>query len=227
MFTAAKPAAPHSIALCGGSGSGKTRTALHIARAIAKDAAIAGIDVGERQSLAGYSDIVPHDIVAVPYSSARGHYSFTLFHDALNAAIAAQYGCIVIDSLSEMWLSTLAYKEGLDRAGGNAFAHWGEAGRLWDDIIRAIQQSPVRVIATLRAEMEYVQETDERSGRKKVQSLGLQPVARTGKRGIEYEFDIWCQMSNQILSVVQPRHCLALDGLVLERPTVEDCIVFR
>jgi hypothetical protein len=214
LFSKAVPAPPHSIALCGGSGSGKTRTALHIARAISSSVCV--IDCGERASSSGYSVYVPHDNAVIPPP-----LSLKMFHLALEQA--ASYDVVVIDSLSEIWLSILRYKEDLDAGGGNGFTNWGKAGRLWDGVISAIHTHPSRIVACVRAKNTYVLETNER-GRQAPRSIGLQPVMRDGT---EYGFDIWCTMTDKTLSVTQPRHCTELEDLVLYSPSVADCEVFR
>jgi hypothetical protein len=159
---------------------------------------------------------VQHDAAVLP-----SPLSLKQFHIALEQAAA--YDVVVVDSLSEVWLSILRYKEGLDTAGGNSFSNWGKAGKLWDSVLAALQSHPSRIITTIRAKHSYVLETNER-GRQAPRSVGLQPILRDGT---EYSFDIWCTMAEKTLSVVQPRHCVALEGLVIDTPTPKDCEVFR
>jgi hypothetical protein len=221
MFEQAKPVPPRTIGLLGESGAGKTHTALRLASAMSAGGHIALIDVGERGSSGGYSPDIPH-VMAEVQTSQHG-YSIDSFLRAMSIA-QKEYEVIVIDSLSNLWLSVLNYKEALDNSGkGNGYTNWGKAGKLWDKVLQSFKLSDISVVVCIRTKMAYVLELNK-EGKQEPKKVGLQPIARDG---VEYEFDVLCQIHNQSLTVLQPRGHANLRGLVLPEPTVEQLGVFR
>lgn len=100
------------------------------------------------------------------------------------AAVDAGYDVVIIDSASHFWEGILAFKDKLDRRGGNSFTNWNEAGRHFKDILNAVLQSPVHVICCMRSKMDYVIEQDGK-GKATPKKVGLAPIMRDS---IEFEF---------------------------------------
>src|SRR3954471_574659 len=85
------------LGLCGPAGSGKTMSALLVARGLAGEAGrIAVIDT-ERGSASLYADVTAFDVVELE-SFAPDHYV-----EAIRTAEDLRYDVIVIDSLSHAW----------------------------------------------------------------------------------------------------------------------------
>jgi AAA domain len=209
----AAPRAAHSIAISGISGSGKTHTALRLAKALGSKILV--IDVGERESSGGYAQEIPHNVAVV----GIGKYGYSFGDIEQSLEIAKEYDILVVDSLSGVWGNVLRYKETLDSIPGtNQFANWRKPGEQWDKLLLTLKTLPIPIIATIRSKTKY--EVGEKG---KPQRMGYQPIVRDGT---EYEFDVWCSMYGQCLTVEQPRHHAALRGLVLTQPTVEDLAVF-
>ena len=178
---ATKEAAKARIALSGPSGAGKTYTALMLAHALADKVAV--IDT-ERGSASKYVGLNGWQFDTLQPQS----YAPLSLVEALGAAAGAEYGCVVVDSLSHYWEGTDGMLEQVDRRGrnGNNFAGWKEARPDERRMVDALIGFPGHVIVTMRAKTEYVIEENER-GKKVPRKVGLKPVQRDG---IEYEFDL-------------------------------------
>ena len=167
------------VGVTGPAGSGKTTSAIRLARGLAgPDGKIAVIDT-ENGSASLYSDRYDFDVLEI--SPPFDHQKFM---DGINAAVGAGYDVVIIDSASHFWEGILAYKDALDRRGGNSFTNWNEAGRHFKEILSAVLQSPVHVICCLRSKMDYILEADSR-GKMSPKKVGLAPIMRDG---IEFEF---------------------------------------
>jgi hypothetical protein len=85
------------IGLAGGTGSGKTFSALRLAAGICGDKPFAFIDTESRRAL-HYADAFRFD-----HAELRPPFRPSAYADAIAAADAAGYGAIVIDSMSHEW----------------------------------------------------------------------------------------------------------------------------
>ena len=167
------------VAVTGPAGSGKTTSAIRMARGLAgPDGKVAVIDT-ENGSASLYSDRYAFDVCEV--SPPFDHQKFI---GSINEAVAAGYDVVIIDSASHFWEGILAYKDALDRRGGNSFTNWNEAGRHFKEILNAVLQSPIHVICCMRSKIDYVIEQDGK-GKATPKKIGLAPVMRDG---IEFEF---------------------------------------
>lgn len=164
------------LAITGSSGSGKTFGALRLASGMSSK--IAYIDT-ENSSASLYSDRFSFDVldIAPPYNHEK-------FVDAIKAAVGGGYEVVVIDSASHFWEGILAYKDALDKRGGNSYTNWNEAGNKFKGILDAVLQSPIHIICCMRSKMDYVLETNEK-GKQVPRKIGLAPIMRDN---IEYEF---------------------------------------
>lgn len=165
------------LAITGASGSGKTYSALRLASGISDKIAL--IDT-ENGSASLYADRFNFDTldIAPPFND------FKKFIDAIKMAEKAGYDVVIIDSASHFWEGILDFKSKLDARGGNSYTNWNEAGNKFKDILAAVLQSPMHVIACMRSKIDYVLEANER-GKQTPRKVGLAPIMRDG---IEYEF---------------------------------------
>lgn len=166
-------------ALTGIAGSGKTTSALRLARGlVGPNGKIALIDT-ENGSASLYSDRYDFDVCEItpPFDHQK-------FVEAIRSAVEAGYQVVIIDSASHFWEGILEFKDKLDRRGGNSFMNWNEAGRQFKGILNAVLQSPVHVICCLRSKIDYVIEQDQK-GKATPRKIGLAPIMRDG---VEYEF---------------------------------------
>lgn len=217
LFTAAtKTKAKLRLALAGPAGSGKTYTALQIAVAIAQaeGGKPAVIDT-ENGSASKYADLFGFDSATL--SAATG-FSPEAYLELLHGAEKAGYPVIVMDSLSHEWAGPDGILQAVDQAAarvsGNKFVAWGQVTPRHDKLVRAIVESPVHIIATLRAKMEYVQEKNER-GRTEIRAVGMKPIQRDE---LEYEFDVYGLLDQDNTLVIRKSRCPYLSGAVISKP---------
>ncbi len=201
------------VALVGPSGSGKTWTALTIAQELG--ARVAVIDT-ERGSASKYADHFAFDVAELD------SYEPDRFRQTIYEAGAAGYDVIVIDSLSHAWSGTGGALEQVDKAAArskskNSFAAWREVTPQHNAMVEAIMGSPAHVIVTMRSKTAYEIQEDTR-GRKAPVKIGLAPVQRDG---VEYEFDIVCDIDHEHQLVVTKSRCHALADAVIRKPGPE------
>jgi len=171
------------LALAGPSGSGKTLGSLKIAQGLAPSGRIAMIDT-ERGSGELYADVVAYDIatLAPPYTPDR-------YIALIQAAEAAHYDVLIIDSLSHAWTGLGGVLDMHERAAaaarGNSWAAWREVTPAHNALVEAMLGADLHVIATMRTKTAY--EVIDSDGKKKPLKIGLAPVQR---EGMEYEFTV-------------------------------------
>ena len=199
------------MALAGPSGSGKTWTALTFAQALGQRIAVVDTEHG---SASKYADMFTFDVVE-PAS-----YSPQVFVEAINEAVAGGYDVIVLDSLSHAWMGTGGLLEIVDNIAkrsnsGNSYTAWKDATPLQNKLVDTIIAAPIHVIATMRSKQGYVLETNDR-GKQVPKKVGMEPVQRDG---VEYEFDVFCEMDVDNNLIVTKTRCPALTGKVFAKPT--------
>jgi hypothetical protein len=200
------------LGLIGPAGSGKTMTALRIARGLAgPKGRIAVIDT-ERGSASLYAGERELDFDVNELDS----YEAQKFLDGIRDAVAGGYDVLVIDSLSHAWAGKggiLEFVDSRKSQGGGGIDAWGKATPLQNAIRDGILSAPLHVICTMRSKVEYVVEK-EPSGRTTVRKVGLQPVQR---EGMEYEFDVVGDVtSDHALVVTKTRAAFLKDATIRE-----------
>jgi len=200
----------------GPAGAGKSYTALRFAHQLANGGKVAAIDT-ERGSLSKYAGDAPDGVPFEFDVLELAQFSPEKYTEAIVAAGKAGYAVLVIDSLSHAWEGTGGALEIKERQGGNQYTAWRAVTPIHNRMVDAILQSPCHVIATMRSRMEFVQETDA-SGRVSVKKLGLAPIQRPG---MEYEFDLVCDMDYAHILTVSKSRCSAVADLKMEKPGAE------
>lgn len=213
---ATKQAAKLRLALTGTSGSGKTYTALTIAQGIAQGKPIALVDT-ENGSASKYADKFDFDVAEMhaPFSPDK-------YIKAISEASSAGYSVIILDSLSHAWMGTGGVLDIVDEAAkrsksGNSYMAWKEGTPIQNKLIEAIVQSPIHVIATMRSKSEYVLETNA-NGKQAPKKVGLAAIQRDG---MEFEFDIVIQMTQDNDGIVEKSRCSELANRVFSKPGME------
>ena len=175
------------LAIMGASGSGKTFSALRLARGfVGPNGRVAMIDT-ENNSASLYADKFEFDSESIaPKVFEKGRQAFWHkdFEKAIDEAILAKYDFLIVDSASHLWEGVLDYKSRIDEGGGNSYANWNKAGTAYKSIIDKLLQAPIPVVCCFRSKTAYVLEQDE-NGKNKPVKIGLAPIARDGT---EYEF---------------------------------------
>lgn len=166
------------LAITGPAGSGKTYSALRLAKGLTQNGRIALIDT-ENESASLYASDFDFDVVNV-----EAPYEINKLVQPVKEALEQGYDALVIDSATHFWNGILEYKTKLDKRGGNSFANWSDANVHYDLLLRAILFSKIHVIVCMRSKMEYVLQENE-NGKHVPQKVGMAPVMRDG---VEYEF---------------------------------------
>lgn len=207
------------LGLIGPAGSGKTYTALTVAKHFGGRVAV--ID-SEHGSASKYADLFDFDVLELASFSPNDYTK------AINAAEQAGYDFLVIDSLSHAWSGKNGALELVDRAAarsksGNSFAAWREVTPLHNQMVEAILEAKLHLIATLRSKTEYVIEENER-GKKIPRKVGMAPIQRDG---LEYEFDVVGDMDWENRLIVTKTRCPELAGAVINKPGKEFADVLK
>lgn len=207
---ATKQQAKVRIMLVGPSGSGKTMSALRIASGLG--GTIAVIDT-ERGSASKYSDRFAFDVAEISDRTPEGYQA------AIHAAGAADYGVLIIDSLSHAWRVLLAEveKRADARFRGNKWSAWSEGTPRQEQLIDTILNFPGHVIATCRVKTEWTQEQDG-NGKVKPVKVGLAPVQ--GK-DIEYEFDQLITLTPDHQAVFEKDRSGQFQDKIIDKPGEE------
>lgn len=170
--------------IAGPSGSGKTWTALEIARGLAGESGRIAVADTEQSSAALYADNFAFDHVDLPNTSVKAYI------EVIEAAAAAGYSVLVIDSLSHAWEYLLEEVDNVQsRQRGNSFTAWKSITPIYKELVEAIVKAPIHIIATMRSKTDYVmEEVQGQDGKTRTvpKKVGLAPVFRQGG---EYEFD--------------------------------------
>lgn len=199
----------------GPAGSGKTYTALRFAHTLANGGRIAFIDT-ERGSASKYVGEAPDGIIWSFDVLELTQFSPERYTEAISAAARAGYSVLVIDSLSHAWEGVGGALELKQRA-GDAWSAWRHVTPIHNRMVDAILQAPLHVITTMRSRMEYVQETNEQ-GKISIRKVGMSPIQRPG---MEYEFDLVCDIDWSHILTVSKSRCSAVADLVVEKPGPE------
>lgn len=216
---ATKQEARARVALVGPSGSGKTYTALRFASAFGQPIAV--VDT-ERRSASKYADLFAFDVLDLDTFAPANYIA------ALDAAAAAGYPVVVIDSLSHAWMGKGGLLEQVDdygrKHGGNSFGGWRDATPQHNALVDAILTYPGHVIVTMRVKTEYVVERNDKTGKHEPRKVGLAPVQRDG---LEYEFDVVADLTLDNDLIVSKTRCPALRGAVVREAGEETARVIK
>jgi hypothetical protein len=191
------------FALQGGSGMGKTYSALAVMTAL-----VERTDPGKRVFL------VDTENSARLYKRPRGPFDFD--HTKQNTfgppgqpnfdprklmqildvvQKSGQYGAVVVDSATAFWKDPGGFTSMIDkicdaqraRGGkGDSFAAWKTVDPLYRNLMTYVRQYPLHLVFCVRAKQDY-ERTEGASGKGSLKKVGLAPEFRDG---FEYEFDI-------------------------------------
>ena len=201
------------LGLIGPAGSGKTYTALTVAKNFGGRVAV--ID-SEHGSASKYADLFDFDVLELK------SFSPTDYVNAINAAEQAGYDILIIDSLTHAWSGKNGALELVDKAtarlkSGNSFAAWREVTPLHNQMVDAIMASKLHVIATLRSKNRICYGR----GFSWSESSPQDWHGTHSKDRLEYEFDVVGDMDWENRLIVTKTRCPELAGAVINRPGKE------
>jgi hypothetical protein len=207
MFTkATKKQSKLRLALVGIAGTGKTYTALSLAKGLGQRVAV--IDT-ERGSASKYSGANGFEFDVLELES----FSPQRYIEGIEAASRGGYEVLIIDSLSHAWSGKDGLLDFVDKKAAsmktpNSYAAWRDATPLHHKLIDSILTAPMHLIATMRAKTEYSQEKDEK-GKTVIRKVGMQAIQRDG---LEYEFDVVADLDQDHTFSVTKTRCPKLEG---------------
>ena len=165
------------IGINGTPGSGKSFSALKIARGlIGKDGKLGAID-SENGSLSLYAHVTDFDVYDL------NDFAPEKYVEAIHAFEAAGYDALIIDSGSHAWKYILDQKAALDARGGNNFTNWKLPKERYAKLTTAVLQSNMHIVYCMRSNTEFVQ---AETGRGYVKA-GTKSIAEPDS---EYEFTV-------------------------------------
>lgn len=186
---ATKKQAKLRLALFGVSGSGKTYSALRLAKGLG--GSIAVIDT-ENHTACKYSDRFDFDVCECEKASINNIVNL------LNEA--SEYDVLIIDSLTHAWDELLDEVNRIAKTkfGGNSWSAWSEGTPKQRAFIKALLDFKGHLIVTMRSETSW-EVTENDKGKKVPVRIGTAP--KQGK-SIEYEFDMLMQLSQDHSALV-------------------------
>ena len=197
MFTeAVRSKSAMNIGIMGQTFTGKTYSALLLARGLAGDnGKIALVDCeGGRANL--YAHVTKFDTLTLhpPYTPER-------YIEAIESAQAAGYAVVILDTISNEWSGEggiLNEQERItDRDPKRRWSCWADLTPRHTRFINTVIRSPIHIISTMRVKMQYV--LDSVDGRNTPRKVGLTPIQRDN---IEYEFPILLEMDASHMATV-------------------------
>lgn len=145
------------LALAGPTGSGKTFTALVLAKGIGGRIAVADT---ENSSAELYEDLVEfeHANIQPPYTPEK-------FIEVIKAAEKANFDTLILDSITHEWSGVGGCLEIVDQLTsstfkGNSWGAWSQVTPRHRKFIDAMLQSSINIIVTMRSKMETIQTND-------------------------------------------------------------------
>ena len=203
---AARRNAKLRLALSGTAGSGKTYTALQIARLLSSSVAVGDSEKSASQKYA----------IKAGTEEGPGNWRFSVntefekdpdgYVKMIREAAEAGFEVLVLDSYSHSWIGA---RDEVDRStGASKFTSgWKVVSPKVERLVDRILDYPGHVIATLRSKAEYALEKDEKTGRTAPRKIGMATIAR---EGTDYEFDIMLDLTPDGSLTVTKTRCDAL-----------------
>ena len=166
------------LALQGSAGSGKTYSALLIAKGLigGNFTKTAIIDT-ENRSADLYAHLGNFNVVSMdpPYSPER-------YIEAIELCEKAGMEVIIIDSISHCWDYLLDVHSNMP---GNSFTNWSKVTPRQNAFVNKILRSNAHIIATMRVKQDYV--LNQKNGKMVPEKVGLKAIQRND---LSYEFTI-------------------------------------
>lgn len=204
MFRKAQATAiPIKMLIAGINGSGKTFTALNMAKPYGKVAVI-DAEFGSSQR---YANEFSFDVMNLEDKTPDGYIS------AIDLAIESGYDVVILDSISPEWQSIIEIGDTM----GDGFSKWSKLTPMHNRFLRHLLNCPIPIIATVHLKTSYVVEMNEK-GKNVPRRVGMEPVQRDGIYGI---FDVVLEMDQYHVGHVIKTRFSGIDGQIIDRPTSE------
>lgn len=175
------------MAFQGPAGSGKTMSALKVAKGLCGDwEKIIVIDT-ENRSADLYAHLGDYSVIEM-----KPPFSPESFIEAIHAAEQAHFEVIIIDSASAEWIGKGGILDIHGQMAGNSFTNWAKVSPRHQAFIDAILQGHAHVICTLRTKADYV--LVEKNGKQVPEKVGLKAETR---ENLDFEMTLVFEMDIQ------------------------------
>jgi len=170
------------IGLQGPSGSGKSLSALLLAKGLTNDWSKVVVIDTENKSSSLYSHLGDFNILdlKLPYSPER-------YIEAINLCVRHDMKVIIIDSISMEWEYILDAHSQLT---GNSYTNWARFTPRHQKFIQAILHADTHIICTLRSKQDYVL-TENDKGKMAPEKVGMKAIQRDGT---DYELTVMFEL---------------------------------
>lgn len=147
------------------------------------------------------------------------HFDPSNYVQIIKEAARLGYEALVIDSLSHAWQGTGGALEQVDKAKEtNSFTAWKEVTPKQNELVESMLRFPGHMIVTVRTKMEYIIEEQMNTKGKTVKvpkKVGMKPIQRDG---MEYEFDMFIDITQDHEVIVGGSRCEEMDGVRATKP---------
>lgn len=173
------------LGICGTSGSGKTYSALLIAKGLGKKIAVLDTENHSAELYAGKEGMPEYDVCTLspPYDTEK-------YVQSINEAERLGYDVIILDSISHAWAGEggLLDQQGkiADSGKGNSYTAWRNVTPKHNKFIEKMLSCNLHLIATMRSKTEYALVTNDK-GKQEPKKIGMAPIQR---EGMDYEFTV-------------------------------------
>jgi hypothetical protein len=178
------------IGLSGVSGSGKTYSALLLAKGLVGDLTKVCVLDTENSSSNLYSDLGEYSVLPFepPFNPNR-------YIKAIDIMVKEGFQCIIIDSASHEWDGAGGCLE-LHQQFGGKFQDWARVTPLHKAFVDSMLQAKAHVICTMRRKTDYGMV--EKNGRMVVEKMGLKEVQR---ENFEYDLSLNFDINMEHLAI--------------------------
>lgn len=204
---ATKQQAYMKLGLSGVSGSGKTYSAILLAKGLVGDLSKVVIIDTENGSANLYSQLGNFNVLRL------AEYSPENYIDAIKYCVKQGFKCIIIDSISHEWQYLVADDVSSDKkiktSSMTSFNEWGIKTPRQNAFRDTIQNSPCHIITTTRRKQEYAMVPDI-TGKARVEKLGMKEIMRDDW---EYELTINLVLDREHLSIASKDRTGLFEGV--------------
>lgn len=175
------------LGIAGPAGSGKTYSAILIAKGLGGKIAMVDTENGSGDL---FDRLADYDVetLGAPFDPGR-------YIDLIHQAEKAGYSTVILDSISHAWAGAGGLLDQQNRLAKNpkvnSFTAWRDITPKQTALIDAMLQSSCNIIATMRSKQDYIMVENDK-GKQVPQKVGMAPVQRDG---MDYEFTICFDLS--------------------------------
>lgn len=200
------------MAVCGPTGSGKTKLSLLIAAYLGTRIAVIDTENRSASKFIGDPGVPEFDV------EEKTTFEPSSYVESIKDA-EREYDVVIGDSLTHAWSGKGGALDQVDRAAkrsqsGNSYTAWRDVTPQHNALVDAMVQCRAHLIVTMRSKMEYVLEEDSR-GKKTPRKVGMAPIQRDG---MDYEFDVVLEIDTDHNVWVTKTRCTELDGKTWHKP---------